>query len=110
MDLKKRFGKLVAANRRHAGLTQHQLAAATGLSNEMIARIETGTTGARFGSIEKIAAALEVDPAELFTADLPKSSLRRKALTDVTAKLAGLSDDDLAWVGGVLDAALKRRR
>lgn len=108
-DLRKRFGRLVAANRRRRGLTQHQLAEAAGLSDDMIARIETGATGARFPTIEKIATALVIDPAELFTPDLKSGAHARTALTNVTSRLSALSDRDLAWLSGLLDAALKRR-
>lgn len=108
-DLRKRFGRLVAANRRRCGFTQHELAEAAELSDDMIARIETGATGARFPSIERIAAALKVDPADLFTADLPSGASDRAALSNITARLAVLSDRDLAWVDTLLDAALKSR-
>ena len=108
-DLTKRFGRLVAAHRRRKGMTQESLASAAEMSIDMISRIESGGTGARFPSIEKLAAALGVDAAELFTPDLPSGALQRRQLTDVTARLAGLSDTDLAWVGSVLGAVLKTR-
>lgn len=108
-ELRKRFGRLVAAHRRHRGLTQEALVRATDLSVDMIARVETGGTGASFPTIERLAEALHVDPAELFTPDLPKGALQRRPFTDVTARLAPLSDKDLVWVGAVLDAALKPR-
>lgn len=68
-DLRKRFGGLVVAHRRRRGMTQQQLADAARLSPTMIGRIEAGTTGARFPSIERIAKALDVDPAQLFSTD-----------------------------------------
>ena len=108
-DLRKRFGRLVNANRRRCELTQQQLADATGISIDMINRIERGVTGARFPNIEKLAVALNVDPAELFTADLPAGAGQRRALTDITSRLSTLSDRDLAWVDHLLDAALKTR-
>jgi len=106
-DLRRRFGRLVTANRRKRGLTQQQLADATGISIDMINRVERGVTGARFPNIEKLAAALEVDPAELFSPDLPKGVAQRRQLTDLVARLSVLSDRDLAWVDRLLDAALK---
>ncbi|MDB5437881.1 MAG: family transcriptional regulator, partial [Caulobacteraceae bacterium] len=66
-DLRKRFGRLVLANRTRAKLTQQQLADRSGISVDMVNRIERGVTGARFPNIEKLAAVLNVDPAELFT-------------------------------------------
>ena len=106
-ELRKRFGHLVAAHRRRQGLTQQKLADAARLSPDMIARIEAGTTGARFPSIERLSEALQVDPAELFTPDLPKGALRRTKVTDMIARLTKLSDPELEWLDAVLAAALK---
>ena len=108
-DLRKRFGRLVQAHRRRAGLTQEGLAAAAELSADMIGRIEAGQTGARFPSIERLATALEIDPAELFTTELPKGSTRSKPLLALSARLAGMSDRDIAWIDQLLDVALKPR-
>ena len=108
-DLRRRFGRLVAAHRKRLGFTQEVLAGLAELSPDMITRIEAGQTGARFPSIERLAKALRIDPAELFTMDLPAGSLQSPALAEITAKLAGLSERDLAWAGNVLDAALKSR-
>ena len=107
-ELRKRFGGLVQAHRRHAGLTQEALAEKAGISADMISKIEGGTTGARFPVIERIARALDVDPAELFSADIPKGALDRRSLHDVTVRLANLSDSELRWVSGVVDAILRK--
>ena len=109
-DLRKRFGRLVAAHRRRAGLTQEELAAAASVSVDMISKIETGATGARFPLIEKLAGALHVDPAELFTAELPPRAKRSPVFTTLTVRLAGLSEDELAWINGVVDAALRQKK
>lgn len=108
-DLRKRFGRLVAAHRRRVGLTQEGLAEAAELSVDMISKIEVGASGARFPVIERIAAALEVDPAEFFTTEIPSGSLARKAFSEVSLRLAGLSESDLQWVSRLLDAALRPR-
>ena len=108
-DLKKRFGKLVAAHRRRNGMTQAHLADAAGLSQTMIVRIEGGHTGARFPSIERLAEALKVDPAELFVVGSSSAVRSRSALIDINARLTGLSDRDLSWVDDLLTIALKSR-
>lgn len=109
-DLRKRFGRLVAAHRRRVGITQAELAQRTGMSVEMISKIEIGKTGARFGNIENLAKALNVDPAEFFTTEVPGSVFKRGAYHDITVRLASLTNDDLIWVKGVLDAALRNRK
>ncbi len=106
-DLNNRFGKLVAAHRRRQGLTQEKLAEAATLTVDMISKIETGSSGVRFPTIERLAEALKVDPAELFSPEVPSGAAERKVLVDITAMLAGLNDGDLVWVKGILVAALK---
>ena len=110
MDLRKRVGSLVSLHRRRRGLTQQRLADMVDISPDMISRIETGGTGLRFPTIEKLSAALEIDPAELFIVDpVPHRDMRRP-LIDLTIRLSALSDSDLAWVSELLTSALKARR
>lgn len=108
-DLRQRFGRLVAANRRRKEWTQQQLADHSGVSLDMINRIERGVSAARFPNIKKLADALEVDPAELFTPDLPRGAGQRRLLTNLVSRLSTLPDRDLEWVDRLLDAALKPR-
>lgn len=105
-DLRKRFGQLVAAHRRRQGLTQEGLAEAADLSPEMVAKIETGKSGARFPVIERIAGALDIDPAELFTTQLPAGALQKSAYGALSLRLASLAEGDLLWIGRIVDAAL----
>jgi transcriptional regulator with XRE-family HTH domain len=109
-DLRKRFGELLAAHRRRRGLTQEDLAEAAGLSVDMISKIEVGATGARFPTIERLAQAVQVDPAELFTSDLPKGSMNRGAFGEISAKLLPLPESDLLWISALLDVLLLRGR
>lgn len=109
-DLKRRFGNLVASHRKRIGWTQHQLAEAASLSDDMIARLETGSTGASFDTIERLAAALSVDPAELFTSELPGGAAERSAAARLTSRIFRLKPDDVLWLEAVVEAALKRRQ
>ena len=108
VDLRKRFGTLVAAHRRRQGMTQQVLADLAGLSPTMIVRIEGGSSGARFPNIEKIAQALEVDPGDLFIVGSNKRGRTRSMIADIDARLTGLSDHDLKWVDELLELALRR--
>jgi transcriptional regulator with XRE-family HTH domain len=107
-DLRKRFGELLAAHRRRRGLTQEDLAEAAGLSVDMLSKLEVGATGARFPSIERLALAVQVDPAELFTSELPKGSMNRGAFGEISAKLSSLPETDLVWISALLDVVLRR--
>lgn len=108
-DLRQRFGRLVAANRRRKNWTQQQLADQSGVSLDMINRIERGVAAARFPNITKLADALQIDPAELFTPDLPSGAGQRRALTSLVSRLSALPDRDLEWIDRLLDVALKPR-
>ena len=108
-ELRTRFGRLVSAHRRRVGWTQDELSSRAEISVDMISRIEAGATGARFTTIDKLARALDVDPAEFFTADLPHSALVSRKRTAIVARIARLSDDDLDWLDNVLAAVLKHR-
>lgn len=107
-DLRKRFGRLVTAHRRRLGYTQEQLAERAGVSVDTISKIEVGATGARFPMIERIASALQVDPAELFSSEVPSGALKRAKLNEVTISLAALPDKDLQWISDLLNVALRR--
>ncbi|MBE2275899.1 MAG: helix-turn-helix transcriptional regulator [Rhodobacteraceae bacterium] len=109
-DLRKRFGRLVTAHRRRHGYTQEQLAERAGVSVDTISKIEVGATGARFPMIERIASALQVDPAELFSPEVPSGALKRAKLNEITISLAVLPEKDLQWVGDLLDVALRRQQ
>ena len=65
--LMKSFGKRVAEVRKGRGVTQQQLAEAVSMSVVAIAYIETGKRWARLGTLSKIAKALKVDVADLFS-------------------------------------------
>ena len=108
-DLNRRFGNLVAAHRKQLKITQSRLAEDTGLSEDMIARIETGNTGASFATVEKLADALRVDVAALFSSDVASDATSRDEFQLLTSKLSKLSDSDLKWLAGIVDAALKTR-
>ena len=107
VDLRTRFGRLVKTHRVRAGLTQEALAERASISTDMISKIEGGNSGARFGVITQIAEALEIDPAELFTPNLPEGQLQRATFTEIVSRLGSLSDSELRWLSGVIEAALR---
>jgi DNA-binding Xre family transcriptional regulator len=68
--------------RKHRHRTQRWLRAETGVSVTTISNIETGKTkGVDFDTLAKLAAALGVQPGDLFTAppDAPKPAKRTRA-------------------------------
>lgn len=108
--LQARFGKLVATRRREKRLTQAMLAEMSEQSKDMIAKIEAGRTGVSFENVEQLAKSLDVDPAALFSAELPSGSYKGGARRRIMERLSLLAEPDLTWIEGLLEAALKPRR
>ena len=59
-------------------MTQDKLAKASGVSKQTITRMESGTNVPLFDTIEKVAAALEVDPAALIVYHTPTDEPQRE--------------------------------
>lgn len=64
--LKILFGKRLRQLREERGITQEQLAEATGYTPRHINRIEHGKSGPHFDQIDKMAEFLDVSLAEIF--------------------------------------------
>lgn len=108
-ELRSIFGQCVKAHRRRLNLTQEALAERAGLSLDMVAKIEIGSSGASFATIQQLSDAMDVEPAHLFGI-APTDRRFSKNFHDIVRDLAALSEDDLRWVKALLDVALKPRR
>ena len=106
-DLRRRFGNLVAAQRRRAGLSRAELASRADLSLDMLTKVERGATGASFDSIERLAGALEVDPSVLFGLAEAGGGREAALLQSLVAELARLDERRLAWVAEIISVALR---
>lgn len=106
--IQKTFGLGIKAHRQRLRLTQQQLADRIGMSLDMIAKLEAGTIGASFATIEKLSEVFSVDAASLFRID-EKDVRFNPHLSYVVGRLAGLSEPDLIWISALIDAALKPR-
>ncbi|MCA0431624.1 MAG: helix-turn-helix transcriptional regulator [Proteobacteria bacterium] len=112
-ELARRFGRLVALHRKSKRWTQDDLAEAAQVSTDMIAKIETGVTGARFGTIQRLANALEVDPSELFYSQIPRKGAYRGKRGEIAELLETLPDAELDWALELLSIGrriLERRK
>ena len=63
----KRIGARIREARKAAGMTQEQLAEAVGISAPYLSELECATKFASLGVMLRIASALDVSPAQLFT-------------------------------------------
>ncbi len=107
-ELKTLFGAMVRRHRKLRGWSQIALAEAVGRSLETVARIERGQSGASFEVVEELANALDVRPSALFGVDTAGDA--KGDFEDLVIQLAQLEPDRLAWIRGVLEAALAKER
>ena len=66
MDLRRQVGMRARHLREGLGLERSDIAAGSGLSEEMIGKIENGSTGISFDALPPLAAALETSVPDLF--------------------------------------------
>lgn len=66
MNAAQRFGKNLARQRRLADMSQDEVAFRAGVHRTEVSQLERGLRHARVDTVAKLAAALEVDPGELF--------------------------------------------
>jgi transcriptional regulator with XRE-family HTH domain len=74
LEYRKNFGKRLHFLRRIRKLTQEQLAASSGRTANMISLLENGDTSPSFETLQRLAKALGVEPADLliFDRSIPK--------------------------------------
>lgn len=109
MDLRQLFGSQVRFHRQKLGWTQAELADRIDLSQDMVGRIERGSAGPSFDTIERLVEVFAVDPALLFGAapiTNGPTSERERALSRVLRLLSNRSEADVLRAEKVLSAAL----
>lgn len=109
-NLTVRFGKLLAGRRKARGLTQEELANKAEISTSMVTQMETGVSAPSINTVEVLAAVLEIDPSELFTANVTNKSVTSRHIHEISAELSKLNESDLLWIRGIIEAALNRKR
>jgi len=106
-SLQQQVGALVRYHRERAGLTQPQLAERIDRQFGAISRIERGESAPTFKALSAIAAVLGVEVRDLFgSSQYAAIEGRSDVLAHIFNQLTSLSQDDLAWVAGVIDAAI----
>ena len=106
MNLKAAFGANVRNFRRSINITQEVLAERVDVSIETIGKIERGQSAPSFETVERIAAALEVNPLILFGASveaIPRGE-RGKTLGRIQGTLASMNNEQLSRAAKMLEA------
>lgn len=65
MEIKKRFGLAVREHRQRLKVSQEELAMRIGADQAYVSRVEAGQMNVTLETVEQVATALQVDPAEL---------------------------------------------
>lgn len=77
---KLRFGQRVRKARKKCAMSQEALAAAAGLHQHHVSLIERGLRAVQLDTLEALARALRVQPAQLMpTIDMPSTAIARPA-------------------------------
>lgn len=108
-NLKTLFGAQVRSHRIRMGWTQAKLARQVDLSLEMIGKIERGTAGASFGTIDDLCKAFGIQPSELFPDEgLAVHGRSKGTVGDIMVQLSRLNENELQWVQRLLKEALRK--
>jgi len=106
VSLTQTFGANVRHYRKARGLSQEEFADAAKLSVAMISKIERGETAPSLESVEKIAVALDVPEAVLFSAGtmtVPTGE-RGRLLQRINIQLSKLNNNELSRAAKMLTA------
>lgn len=106
--LAKLFGAHIRIYRNKLGLTQAELASRLNLSEEMIGKLERGSAGASFKTIEKLCNVFEVQPSDLFPSKGMSLNENDGALGEILLLLSKLNHSELVWVKGILREVIRR--
>ena len=101
MDLQARIGRRLAELREARGVSSHQLAKEVGVTSQFVGRIESGERAPSLRVLQGLAAALEIDPAELLRPDGPprgRATMDSVPLTQLRGAAQRLSSRDLDFV------------
>lgn len=101
----KLFGKRIKELRERKKLTQEKLAGKIGLDLQTISRIETGYYFTSFENLEKLARALDVSIADLFSLKHIKS--KEELIKEISTELTNLPEKDVQKIYKLVFSYLK---
>ena len=107
MRLKAIFGANVRALRKARDWTQAELGERVGLSANGLSKLERGKTAPSFDRAERLAAALDVEPTQLFSATPPTTGDRSRRLERLLLKVARLGDEKLGEVERAVEIVVR---
>ncbi len=91
MNIKKEFGEKIKRMRKKKNLTQEQLAEMVNISVRNLSGIEIGQNFVKADTLEKIIAALDTTPEELFATEHLKST--QELINDINLAMKSIEND-----------------
>lgn len=104
MSLRSVFARALRAARTERGITQAALAEACGRSVDMISRLERASIAPSLETIEALAGALDIHPAQLLGGTPAHPSPRDNRVHRLIELLADQSDEKLSQIERVIGA------
>jgi transcriptional regulator with XRE-family HTH domain len=88
-------GRILCYARRHAGMTQRGLAAASGVPQPAIARIESGTVSPRIDTLDRLlaAAGATLEPMAQLGVGIDRSQIRSRLALDPEERVRSAGAD-----------------
>lgn len=108
-----RIGEQIKYYRTKKKMSQESLALSAGINPAFVGQIERGVKSPTVHTLQKIAGALEISLAELFTPwEKPgeMSQMREIDMERISYLLGGLSDEDVALVSQILAGIIKIKK
>ena len=104
-----KIGKRIKAARTEKGLSQSDLGAIVGCSNNHLSHVEVGQTKVSLTMLLRIALALDKD-FDYFLLDTPYAQCNRIIDNDIAAKLKKCNASTLITVSSIIDALLEQQK
>lgn len=105
------IGENIKRIREAKKLSQKEVITAIGMGAAQYSRIENGKTDPSVSTLERVAQALGVELAELFTADtIQEVNSYDKTLMEKIRLMEGLSEDERKTIFTILDAFIGKKK
>lgn len=105
------IGENIKRIREAKKLSQKEVITAIGMGAAQYSRIESGKTDPSVSTLERVAQALGVELAELFTAEtIQEVNSYDKTLMEKIRLMEGLSDDERKTIFTILDAFIGKKK
>ncbi len=101
------LGQRMKMLRMDAGMSQEKLAWAAGITPAFVGQIERNIKSPTVKTLEKLADALNISVAEIFSAPVPYDAEQKAAIRQINYQLREMSAEEVACMSGIADQVKK---